>query len=307
MQKTQIYDHCFKIFILGSPGVGKSNLLSRYAEDSFSNSYKPTIGIDFHWKMVHSFNQTVKLHLWDTAGEPRFNEIIKECLNKAQGALICFDLTNQNSFNQVNELIHLVKENTHEEKAPIILIGCKSDLVAQRTVDSNAAQKLATSLGINYIEVSAYENKQIDEVFTTLVKQLLWQPTLNKISTMLTQYYENYLKVCSRYNTPGLFTIRPTAEEVLLQNEYASILLKLLHATNIIEVSECYGATLALIDAANILHAKENPYLSKLLTSHLSNMLKQSLTYIKNCLPDIDEFVTSTSIEQITNSCSSTS
>jgi len=62
------YDYLFKLVIIGNSGVGKSSLLLRFADDTFSDSYLTTIGVDFRFKTLEIEGKKVKLQIWDTAG-----------------------------------------------------------------------------------------------------------------------------------------------------------------------------------------------------------------------------------------------
>lgn len=66
------YDYLFKLVLIGDSGVGKSCLLLRFADDSFTDSYISTIGVDFRFRTVTIENKTVKLQIWDTAGQERY-------------------------------------------------------------------------------------------------------------------------------------------------------------------------------------------------------------------------------------------
>jgi len=63
------YDYLFKLVLIGDSGVGKSCLLLRFADDAFTESYISTIGVDFRFRTVKIENKTVKLQIWDTAGQ----------------------------------------------------------------------------------------------------------------------------------------------------------------------------------------------------------------------------------------------
>lgn len=63
------YDYVFKILLIGNSGVGKSSLLMRFADDIFSESFLPTIGVDFKIRTIESSGSIVKLQMWDTAGQ----------------------------------------------------------------------------------------------------------------------------------------------------------------------------------------------------------------------------------------------
>lgn len=64
----QNFDYMFKLLIIGNSSVGKTSFLFRYADDSFSNSFVSTVGIDFKVKTVYRNDKRVKLQIWVSAG-----------------------------------------------------------------------------------------------------------------------------------------------------------------------------------------------------------------------------------------------
>eukprot|EP01089_Gocevia_fonbrunei_P013153 TRINITY_DN328_c0_g2_i1.p2 TRINITY_DN328_c0_g2~~TRINITY_DN328_c0_g2_i1.p2 ORF type:complete len:104 (-),score=13.90 TRINITY_DN328_c0_g2_i1:403-714(-) len=95
------YDFLFKILIIGDSGVGKSALLLRFADDSYTESYISTIGVDFKIRTVKVDDKTVKLQIWDTAGQEKFRTIISSYYRGAHGIIVAFDTTDEVSFNHV--------------------------------------------------------------------------------------------------------------------------------------------------------------------------------------------------------------
>jgi small GTP-binding protein len=106
------YDHLFKILIIGNSGVGKSNLLLRFSDGSFQDSFQPTIGVDFKIKSLTWDNKLIKLQLWDTAGQERFRTITSSYYKGAQAVLIVYDVTNRNSYNDVQLWIEDLEKHT---------------------------------------------------------------------------------------------------------------------------------------------------------------------------------------------------
>ena len=82
------YDYLFKLVLIGDSGVGKSCLLLRFADDSFTESYISTIGVDFRFRTVKVGEKYVKLQIWDTAGQERFRTITSAYYRGADGK--CF-------------------------------------------------------------------------------------------------------------------------------------------------------------------------------------------------------------------------
>lgn len=66
------YDYLFKVVLIGDSGVGKSNLLSRFTRNEFSQESKSTIGVEFATRSIQVDDKVVKAQIWDTAGQERF-------------------------------------------------------------------------------------------------------------------------------------------------------------------------------------------------------------------------------------------
>ena len=162
----------FRIVIVGDSGVGKSCILRRFTEDSFSVSTEATVGIDFRNKTITTDGHRLKLQLWDTAGQERFHTISRAYYRHAVGVIVVFDITNEHSFERIPEWLDEVVEYTEPHKPIFILVGNKSDQKNDRQVSSNDARKFANSKDIAYMETSAKSSSGIDDVFYLLANRI---------------------------------------------------------------------------------------------------------------------------------------
>ena len=92
------YDHLFKLLIIGDSGVGKSSLLVRFADNTFSGNYITTIGVDFKIRTINVNGERVKLQIWDTAGQERFRTITSTYYRGTHGVIVVYDVTSGESF-----------------------------------------------------------------------------------------------------------------------------------------------------------------------------------------------------------------
>ncbi|KAK3561937.1 hypothetical protein QTP86_019060, partial [Hemibagrus guttatus] len=164
----QNFDYMFKLLIIGNSSVGKTSFLFRYADDSFSNSFVSTVGIDFKVKTVYRNDKRVKLQIWDTAGQERYRTITTAYYRGAMGFILMYDITNEESFNAVQDWATQIKTYSWDN-AQVILVGNKCDMADERVVPVEKGKHLADQLGFEYYEASAKENINVRQVFERLV------------------------------------------------------------------------------------------------------------------------------------------
>lgn len=154
--------------IVGNSGVGKSCLLLRFSDDAYCESHVSTIGVDFKIKTLHLPPHTLKLQIWDTAGQDRFRSITSSYYRGAHGVLVVFDVGDRGSFEDCKAWLMEV-ERWSGERVQRLLIGNKADLApGQRQVGVEEAEAWAQSQGIGYLETSAKACINVGEAFTTL-------------------------------------------------------------------------------------------------------------------------------------------
>ncbi|XP_037105390.1 ras-related protein Rab-3A-like isoform X2 [Syngnathus acus] len=164
----QNFDYMFKLLIIGNSSVGKTSFLFRYADDSFSNSFVSTVGIDFKVKTVYRNDKRIKLQIWDTAGQERYRTITTAYYRGAMGFILMYDITNEESFNAVQDWATQIKTYSWDN-AQVIMVGNKCDLDEERVVAPEKGKHLADQLGFEYYEASAKENVNVRQVFERLV------------------------------------------------------------------------------------------------------------------------------------------
>jgi Ras-related protein Rab-1A len=166
------YDYLFKLIIIGDTNTGKSCLLQRFADDSYTNEFISTIGVDFKVKTITINDKMIKTQIWDTAGQDRFRSITNSYYRGVHGIIISYDITNKQSFVNIERWMRNVKDFV-SDNAVKILIGTKSDLEEKRKVSKKELEDLANELDMKYIETSAKDNKNVDELFIIICKEIL--------------------------------------------------------------------------------------------------------------------------------------
>ena len=166
------YDFIFKILLLGDSNVGKSSLISRYVDGLWSDVFVPTIGVDFKIKTLEIGNKNIKMQIWDTAGQERFRNIISSYFRGSHGILLIYDITNKNSFNNLQDWLEVIENNANKNVLKI-LIGNKNDLEEDRQIKTEEGQSFANRNNMQFIETSAKTNTNVTDAFEALAKIMM--------------------------------------------------------------------------------------------------------------------------------------
>ncbi|XP_012861854.2 ras-related protein Rab-35 [Echinops telfairi] len=152
-------------------GVGKSSLLLRFADNTFSGSYITTIGVDFKIRTVEINGEKVKLQIWDTAGQERFRTITSTYYRGTHGVIVVYDVTSAESFVNVKRWLHEINQNCDDVCR--ILVGNKNDDPERKVVETDDAYKFAGQMGIQLFETSAKDNINVEEMFNCITELVL--------------------------------------------------------------------------------------------------------------------------------------
>ena len=162
--KTEGFDYLFKYIIIGDAAVGKSNLLLRYTHGQFKPEYQLTIGVEFGAKNVQINDKVYRIQIWDTAGQENFRSITRAYYKSSACALVVYDISNRESFNNVSTWIEECKGQS-PKTIFMVLVGNKSDLADKRQVNTEEGQELAEKYGMLFYESSAKTGTNVEEIF----------------------------------------------------------------------------------------------------------------------------------------------
>eukprot|EP01087_Luapelamoeba_hula_P013861 TRINITY_DN3_c0_g1_i1.p1 TRINITY_DN3_c0_g1~~TRINITY_DN3_c0_g1_i1.p1 ORF type:complete len:230 (+),score=44.72 TRINITY_DN3_c0_g1_i1:60-692(+) len=165
------YDHLFKILMVGDSGVGKSSLLLRFTDDTFSENFISTIGVDFKIRTVKLEGKTIKMQIWDTAGQERFRTIPSSYYRGAHGVILVYDVTDQVSFNNARQWLTEIERYACGNVVKL-LVGNKSDLASRRVVDVATGKEFADQYKLPFLEASAKDGSNVEKAFLMLVKNI---------------------------------------------------------------------------------------------------------------------------------------
>jgi Ras-related protein Rab-1A len=166
------YDYLFKYLIIGNSGVGKSCLLIRFTDDKFEEGYVTTIGVDFKIKTLEIEGKSVKLQIWDTAGQERFRNIVSTYYKGGHGIMMVYDITDLESFRYLDSWLKEIEKNASKNVYKI-LVGNKNDMEKERKVSFEKGLEFADLHGMKFFETSAKENKNVEEAFKEMTKDII--------------------------------------------------------------------------------------------------------------------------------------
>ncbi|KAF8925038.1 ras family-domain-containing protein [Dissophora ornata] len=169
--KSASYDYLIKLLLIGDSGVGKSCLLLRFSDDSFTPSFITTIGIDFKIRTIELDGKRIKLQIWDTAGQERFRTITTAYYRGAMGILLVYDVTDERSFSNIRNWFSNIEQHA-SEGVNKILIGNKCDMPDKKVISKDQGQALADEFGIKFLETSAKSNICVEEAFFSLARDI---------------------------------------------------------------------------------------------------------------------------------------
>ncbi|KAG5494756.1 hypothetical protein GH5_03176 [Leishmania sp. Ghana 2012 LV757] len=157
-------NYVFKYIIIGDSGVGKSCLLLQFTDKRFEPLHDLTIGVEFGARLISIQGKSVKLQIWDTAGQESFRSITRSYYRGASGALLVYDVTRRDTFTHLQSWLEDAKANANTALV-IMLIGNKCDLDSKRQVSREEGEAFARRNGLMFMETSAKTSQNVDDAF----------------------------------------------------------------------------------------------------------------------------------------------
>ena len=179
-------DYSFKFIVIGNAFVGKSNIIYRFTQGKFEEKYKMTINLEFSFKNLKINDKIYRVQLWDTAGQEEFQSISRGYYKSGVCALVVYDITNRDSFNNIGTWLEECKNNG-PSTISLVLVGNKTDLEDKRQITYEEGEEFANRNNMQFFETSALNGNNIDKLFNDTVE--------NIIKKMENNYYPN-LKDC---------------------------------------------------------------------------------------------------------------
>ncbi len=164
-------EYKLKVVVVGDSGVGKTNLIKRFASDTFSYDSKATVGVEFISKSYIINKKVFKIEIWDTAGQERYKAITSAYYKGAKGCLIVYDTTSQLTFNNIDKWMSEIREKALTN-IKVMIVGNKIDLKDKRIVPIEEAMKKSQELQAPIMETSAYDATNVKEAFYDLIREM---------------------------------------------------------------------------------------------------------------------------------------
>lgn len=165
------FDEKCQIVLVGDSTVGKTSLLLKYTNGSYSEDNLATVGLDFITKDEIINEKTIRVKIWDTAGQERYKSLTQGFFRLANGAIIVFDVSNNDSFVNLKYWVSALRNffNLNQTVFNVIIVGNKID--KEREVSQEDANNFAKENGITYFEVSAKTGEGVKESFIYIVNK----------------------------------------------------------------------------------------------------------------------------------------
>ena len=187
------FDLSIAILFLGDSLVGKSNMIYRFIENKYSGELLTSIGFDIKSKIIKIMNKNILVKIYDTAGQERFNAITTSLFQKIQGIILVYDISNEESFKNINYWISKINDNLFNIQC--ILAGNKCDLEKERIISKKDGENLAKQNNFKFFETSSKTGHNVNEIIYEIVRDIYINDDIRdktkKFVSLNDSYYSN--------------------------------------------------------------------------------------------------------------------
>ena len=169
------------MMLLGDGQVGKTSLILRLTGNKFDDALLTTIGKESYLYDTTINNNPIKIKIWDTAGQERFKSMSVSVIKNVEGLILTYSIINRESFDNLDNWLRQLNDQTDISKIPIIIVGNKLDLEESRKVTEEEGKKYAEEHNYHFFETSAKANINVTEAFNDIFK-LLYKKFENEIT-----------------------------------------------------------------------------------------------------------------------------
>ena len=168
-----VFDFYLKMILIGNDKVGKSALCNKICKNEFPENYVATVGFEFfnlNFRIVSDKKPVLKNQIWDCCGQEAYKSLITNYYKNTKFFLLAYDVTNEESFKNIENWVNGVKLHKTEKHIHFVLIGTKIDLENERTVSKEDGENFAKKKGMKFVEVSAKTGDGIKDLEYILAK-----------------------------------------------------------------------------------------------------------------------------------------
>ena len=165
------FNYLLKYIIIGDSAVGKSNILTQYVYEKFSEEFQSTLGVEFAAKNAVIDNKVYRIQIWDTAGAESFRSITRAYYKNSVCAFIVYDITKRETFENVQVWLDDIK-NQCPQTVLLVLVGNKLDLENERQISYEEGESFAQKNNMYFFETSAKTGVNIENLFLKSVETI---------------------------------------------------------------------------------------------------------------------------------------
>ncbi len=162
-----------KLILVGGQAVGKTSIINQYLDKTFTENYLMTIGSDKTIKKINIEGKEVSLEICDTVGQPDYRAVNKIFMKNTDIALIVYDITKRESFEELTNWIYNVNESNNNKNIIFGIAANKSDLYEEKVINKKEGEEFAKNNNVLFFETSAKDYDSVENVFLTLTKEYL--------------------------------------------------------------------------------------------------------------------------------------
>eukprot|EP00906_Rhabdomonas_costata_P026879 RCo038260 len=161
-----------KVVFVGSSGVGKTSLMSRFSHNTFTEGTAPTIGTSYITKEVEVDGTWIRFCLWDTAGQEIYHALVPYYFRQAAVVILVYELPSRTSLEAAKGWMEQIRSNAPKD-VEVVLTGNKCDLTAEGHIDLREAEAFASNIGATHALVSAKTGEGVADLFTEIGRNFL--------------------------------------------------------------------------------------------------------------------------------------
>ena len=172
----------FRTVTIGDSSVGKTSIVNKFVRDRFNPNEQNTIGALYDSFQEVREGHKIEIQIWDTAGQEQYRSLSPVYFRSAAAAIIVFDVTNDESFQNLPGWLTSFRE-VSTDKAIVIVVGNKTDLEAARKVTREDAEDFARRNDCEYAETSARTGDGVQDLFKFKLVDLLIKRNLEEMTS----------------------------------------------------------------------------------------------------------------------------